>query len=250
MLHTLAFTKASAGGVTLEDVPGVQDAVFPLNASNHYLAQQDCFIRWAASLSPNSTAAQLDAPHFREVALPAVEPLDIGTAFTSLPAFCVYTDPYLTLAQNDEFTTRNTDNAGGAIQKYAFVTVSNDKILNVPPGKRYTLRATSTSAAGNKVWGAVSLTFDQTIPVGTYAIIGMDCIGATDLAARCVFPTFAWRPGCLARTSEAIKPDPLFRMGRLGEWGRFTNTAPPTVEIFGSAAGVAHTIIFDVVKVA
>lgn len=249
VMHLLAFTKASAGGQTLEDVPGVQDDWAALNASSHYLTPLDMFIRWAYMLSPNGTLAQISQPHLRQVALPAVTPIDIGTTPTTIYAMREYLPPFLKLPMNDEITILQSDNAGAGIQKYGFLGLIDRDVRNVPQGEIYTLRATASITSGNKVWGTGTFAFDQTIPYGTYSVVGMDVIGAGLIAARLLFPSGGPRPGCIARTAESIKPYDFFRMGRLGEWGRFNTTAPPSVQLFGSAAPTTQQIFLDVVKV-
>lgn len=245
--HLLAFTKASAGGVTLEDVPGVTDQIFPLNASSHYLPPWQSYIRWAATLSPNTTVSQINVPHFRRIALPAISPNDIGTTFTSLPAMYWLNQVFPMIPQNDETAISMTDTAGGAIQKYCFLGLIDQDNRNIPQGEIITLQATASITSGNKVWGAGTLAFNQTLPVGVYSIVGMDAVGANLLAARLILPGTLARPGCLARVSEATKPDQGFRAGKMGEWGRFSNTAPPVIELFGSAAPTTQIVSIDCV---
>lgn len=246
--HLLAFEKASAGGVTLEDVPGIQDDIIALNQSNHYLLPQDMQVRFAYVLSPNATLAQISTPHLRQVALPAIEPLDIGTNVTSLPAIDWNRPPWCRVMQNDELTMLQSDNAGGAIQKVGIMGLFVNDNVNVPQNEIYTLRATSAVTTNVRTWSTTTITFDQTIAVGTYSIVGMDCIGANVIAARLILPGGGFRPGCLGRTTQATKPDLRFRKGYLGEWGTFTNTAPPSVQLLTSGAGVTQEIILDVIK--
>ena len=250
MLHLLAFTKASAGGVALEDVPGVQDNWAALNAANHYLLPIEMQIKAAYVLSPNATQAQISTPNLRQVALPAIAPMDIGTAPTSLAAVDWYNPPFNVLKQNDELTTLQSDNAGAGIQKYSALVLQDRMNLNIPQGQIYTLRGTASGTSGNKVWGATTFQFDQTIPYGQYAVIGLDVVGANLIFARLIFPSGGPRPGVIARQTEAIKPDMRFRMGALGEWGRFVTTSPPSLELFGSAAPTTQTMYMDVIKVA
>lgn len=248
MKHLLAFTKASAGGVALEDVIGVQDDWAFLNGSNHYVLPQDMQVRMAYNLSPNVTAAQLQSPHLRSVALPAMPPYDIGTNPTSVPAIAWINPPYLTLKGGDDTSILQSDNAAGAIQKYAFLLLQDSDNRTVSQNEIITLRATAAIVLGNKVWGAGTFAFDQVIPYGLYEVVGMDVVGANLIAARLLFQAGGPRPGVLARTTHATKPDSRFRFGSLGSFGTFQSTAPPSIQLFGSAAPTTQEIFLDVIK--
>ena len=248
--HLLGFEKASAGNVAFEDVPGIQDDIFNLNAASHYLPPENVAVKAAYALSTNVTSAQIVTPHFRTVALPAIEPIEQALLPSSVPNIDWYNPPYPRILQNDVISLNESDAVVGAIQKVGLLWVTADDNQNIPQGEIYPLRATAANTTNLRTWQTSTLTFDQTIPVGTYSVVGMDAIGANLIAARLIFPGGGFRPGCLARSTDLVKPDYRFRKGRLGEWGRFTNTAPPSVQFLGSAALVTQTVILDVVKVA
>lgn len=250
MMHLLAYTKASAGGVALEDLPGVQDVWASLNASSHYFLPQDMFLKFTYNLSPNVTAAQLSQPFLRAIALPAMTPYDIGTTPTSIPAVQWFEYPITTLKKTDELAVLQSDNAGGAIQKYAFLGVVDSNLVNQPQGAIIELRATTVTVANQRSWANVTFTVDQGIPYGKYAVVGMDVVGANVIAARLAFPAGGPRPGCLGRITHATKPDSRFRNGRLGTWGYFDSTAVPTIDIFGAGALSNPEVFLDVIKVA
>jgi hypothetical protein len=123
------------------------------------------------------------------------------------------------------------------------------------------VRATSSTTLTANAWTACSLTFDNTLPVGTYAIVGMVAESATGLLARVAVPGYAWRMGVicqLAATNAIIQRPEFFRHGRFGTygqgvyhaWGGFVSTSPPQVEFLALAADSAETVLFDLVKVA
>lgn len=123
------------------------------------------------------------------------------------------------------------------------------------------VRATGTATLTANNWTAVTLTFDNTLPVGTYAIVGMVAESATGVLARCAVPGYAWRMGViphLAATNTLFTRPDFFRAGRFGSygqgvyhsWGAFISTSPPQVEFLAGAADTAETVLFDLVKVA
>jgi hypothetical protein len=183
------------------------------------------------------------------VSIPSIQPVDVGTAPTSIPAIDWYAPPYLQLNQLDETSFETTDAAAGAEQHYGFIGMTDQLTHSPPAGNIITLRATASITAGNKVWGQGSFTLDQTLPAGNYAVVGMDVIGANLIAARLLFANGGPRPGCIARTGVGNKPDLRFRGGRLGIWGTFYNTAVPYIELFGNAAPTTQTIFIDVIRI-
>jgi hypothetical protein len=124
----------------------------------------------------------------------------------------------------------------------------------VIPGVRATGSTTLIAAA----WTAVALTFDNQLPVGSYAIVGMVATSATGVFARVRIPQYGFHMGCIvASGAAAMRPD-YFRMGRFGansfgtysSWGAFVSTAPPQIEFMAVAADTSEVVLFDLVKIA
>ncbi len=119
------------------------------------------------------------------------------------------------------------------------------------------VRATSATTLVANAWTASTLTFDNTLPVGSYAVVGMAALSATGVLARVALPGFPWRMGCIAqKTTSAFRQD-YFRAGRFGtfgqgayhSWGAFVSTSPPQVEFFAGAADTSEVVLFDLVKI-
>lgn len=126
---------------------------------------------------------------------------------------------------------------------------------NLAMAGMHTIRATAAIAAtalGN-AWGAGAITFEQALPAGVYAVLGMKVFGATIIAGRLIFPNQGARPGCIGYatplTGVGAIENPMFRNGNLGIWGSFTHTSPPQLEIIAAAADTAQEVYLDVVKI-
>lgn len=247
MMHLLAYTLASAGGLTNQDIPGVTDNFATLQ-NNHYILQQPWYVKWLAAVGLNITNARINTPYLRLINLPSFGAVDVSANPSSLPAINWFESPNIKLAAIDETAVEMTDSAG-ATQLFGFLGIMDSLVYNVPQGPISRIRATAAITVGNKVWGSGTMTFDQPLPAGNYAIVGMDVIGANLMAARLIFQGIGSRPGVLARTTIGTKPDPMFMGGKLGVFGTFPTTAIPSLELIGTAAPTTQTIYLDVVKI-
>src|SRR5262249_38123432 len=115
--------------------------------------------------------------------------------------------------------------------------------------------------AGGATWSLLSPQFDQTIPSGTYAVVGFEHWSPTSIAARIVFPGSPRRPGTLSQNNKVIEgPNPnvfdanarthdIFYHGSLGVYGMFQTTAPPSIEVLTTGADASHEGYLRVVRV-
>lgn len=246
MMHLLAYTIASAGGVTNQDTPGVQDSYATLQ-NNHYVLPVPWFIRWAFACGANLTNARINTPFLRQINLPSIGVIDAAANPTSLPGIDFFDSPMIKLAAIDETAMELTDSAGAG-QLFGLLGLQSDNNVNIPQGLRSRIRATASITVGNKVWGAGTMTLDQPLPAGNYGVIGMDVVGANLVAARLIFQGGGPRPGVLARTTVANKPNARFLSGLMGLFGTFSTIALPSIELIGTAAPTTQTIFLDLVQ--
>ena len=137
-------------------------------------------------------------------------------------------------------------NPAAAADQWA-ILVMGDGVQSQAQGEIITVRATGTTTVVARAWDSVALTFDDALPVGRYAVVGLRFISATAIAARLVFKPGAWRPGCIGVDSELSQDHPLFRMGRLGVWGEFASVTPPDIEVLCDVADTAQTFFLDLI---
>lgn len=112
-----------------------------------------------------------------------------------------------------------------------------------------TVRATATTTLTANAWTACTLTLDQQLEAGRYAVIGMRAQSAGAKAARLVMQETAARPGVIAYDSNADLEHPMFRNGNMGVFGSFVHTAIPQVEFLSLSADTAETVFLDIVKI-
>jgi len=140
----------------------------------------------------------------------------------------------------------NTDNAGAA-QHWGFALLSDGSQSPVN-GRIYTVRATAAVALTVNTWQNGALTFDQTLPVGRYQVVGMRARGTNLVAARLVFVGGINRPGVFAVNAIGDHDPIKFRHGGFGVFGEFHTNTPPTVDCAG-VTDTAQQFLFDLIRV-
>lgn len=217
------------------------DIVIPNDLNNIILA-------FAGGSGPISRA-QLQSPSLRRVLNPEIAPLDIAAVPATPPLIADYRDSPLPLDKGEFLDFAAAETGAAAQRQNGFVWLA-DGPTKVDTRGFFTVRVTAAVTLVAFTWTNGSLTFDQTLPAGQYAIVGARFRSATGLAFRFVIPGYLWRPGALMFASTASYDLPWFRAGNLGEWGTFAHNAPPTVDFCATGADAAETGEIDLVKVA
>ena len=119
----------------------------------------------------------------------------------------------------------------------------------VEPAGVFTVRGTGTGTLAVNVWTADTITLDENLRPGTYAIVGMRAISAGLVAARIVSRDQVWRPGCLGADVITDVESPIFRYGQMGIWTTFPFTQLPTIEFLSMSADTAQTVHLDLLRV-
>jgi hypothetical protein len=247
VLHVLAFTKASAGGLTDEDTPAVSDQVFTIS-NNHFIPPVPIWILLAlGGGSATFTRFKISTPRLRAIAQPQFPRGVLSAAFAVQGDVNDLTKMPLKLNAIDELSALCTT-AAGAVQNTVGLWVSDGNIQH-PVGEPYWVHGTSSPTNLAFGWASAAITLDQTLPAGRYSVIGMRVVGATATFARLIFPTGGWRPGCLVPSSFSQNEGWYFENGYLGELGQFASVAQPLLEVFGQAAGaVTYDVYLQLLK--
>jgi hypothetical protein len=135
-----------------------------------------------------------------------------------------------------------------AARQWAVLFLSDGPIVpDVRPC--FTMRGTGTTTVVALTWSNAPITFDENIPRGRYAIVGMRARGVSCIAARLVLPGLANRAGVLGCTAQTDLEHPMQRHGGLGVFGEWEDTDSFNVEFLCGAADTAQTVEIDFVKV-
>lgn len=190
--------------------------------------------------------AQVQSPTLRDLANQDVEPIASAAVFSHSQQLQDHSaNPRaLTEAESVNFALEAT--GGAAAANYGLIWLA-DGAVKPTTGKTFSVRATSaiTLAAGTWVNGA--LTFQSTLPAGTYQIVGMRAEGTHLVAARLVFIGGTFRPGVPANTDETTDLFPQFRNGMYGAYGSFDVNQPPSVDALG-VTDTEQVYMFDLIK--
>lgn len=246
--HLACFTSSIANGTSYLPISGIVDSILTKTSSNNYLLPEQGRLKWALLMSADMSRGRVNTPKFRNVGLPSIIPVEASATPSDVPNICDWADYDLVIDPADELGVDCVQSNAGAQQCYCFLWIDFGRKM-APQGPCYTLRATSSTTCTSNTWTIGSLAFDQTLPSGEYSVIGMDCTATNLAAARLSFAGGGYRPGCIARTASGNKSDDLFRFGRLGEWGRFTNVNIPNIELLSTGACTSQEVFLDVVKI-
>ena len=119
-----------------------------------------------------------------------------------------------------------------------------------PPGPIYSLFGTASTTLTVDNWSELTdLTWTNSLPQGTYSVVGLSVYSATAIAARLIIQNQVPRPGIVASDTFATVQSPMFSYGELGEWGRFESFVMPQVEVLATTADTAQTVVLQVIRV-
>lgn len=200
----------------------------------------------AAIGDASGVQAQVQSPSLRILANLDVEPIVLADVFGSPPESLFHPQRAIPLTAAEALNFYVNSNPAAAEQHYGLVFLADGPQTPVT-GPFFSIRATATVAQALAAWTNGNLTFAQTLPVGTYDIIGMRARSTDGIAARLVFPEQIARPGVPCVNAIADLDPQSFRYGHAGVFGSFPSTNPPTVDVIGGAA-VAQVFIFDMVR--
>jgi hypothetical protein len=149
--------------------------------------------------------------------------------------------------------------AASAVETHRVIVFLTDGVIDkMPAGVQIrTIGADLAAPAVANAWTPSAIVFRQPLDAGRYAVVGMKAVGVTMTCMRLVFGNQGARPGCIGNNgvlgtlAQENIANGLFRYGRLGVWGTFTSTNPPTVEVLCQAADAAASmfVYLDVIKI-
>lgn len=198
---------------------------------------------------PNFTLGQISSPSLRVQSLIDVEPADLAAEPASPAAFHDLMANPIPLVASEALNTLMAEDAAGASRVTALIWFSDGPITPTT-GKIQTVRATGAATLTANAWTNASLTFSQTLPAGSYQIVGMRAQSAGLQAARIVVPGGTWRPGVVGFDADGDLDVPRFRMGQPGIMAEFAHDAPPTIDFLSNSADTSEVVHLDLIKTA
>lgn len=250
-LHVIAYAEAFAGAPTSYDaISAVADGVFSRASSTGLYVPAGmklvaAFGTFGGYINPRF---RINAPSMLKVGYPQIVPL-APLPGDDDPNFQLLLDRQILFASNEVVGVDAVAASGAAGAGHALLFFAKD-IAPLPPGDAFWIRGEASSATTGNTWSTLDLTWDVTLPEGTWAIIGFVHVCTNGLAARLVFPGSSYRPGTLSIGTTAERTHAAFLEGKFGVFGQFAAFAPPGVEALTTAAATDHQVFIRVVRVA
>lgn len=244
-LHLAAYYASVADGATNANVAAANDGILTITNSRFIVPQKaEIICTW--TLETTVLRMRLNTPKYRFVGLPSLIPVNNSLTIPSPLNIANFIDAPLPVDPVDEIGVEASQSSGGAENNLTLMLL---RFENRPliPGPIYRLRGTAAITAAAGVWASGSITLDQSLPAGRYAIVGLDVIGTNIGGARLIVPGSAYRPGVPARNSRAQIPHPLFARPNLGIWGEFESVNLPNLEIMCTGANTSQEVYLDVI---
>lgn len=247
MHHTLAWRASIADATADVDVTPVPDSIMTVSNA-HFLPQQNRSLLYAYFGGAGVNRAKIITPTFRQVTTPWIRPVGLAIVPGAQPLIADYRANPLILRALEEVQLAGMQTTGGAAVVVGIAGIAQQPIATVPGGQIYTMRGTGATTLVAGAWSLVTMTWQDVLPNGDYGVVGMQYIGTTALAARCIMEEQVERPGCVATGLVTSRPHPMFQLGGLGIWGRFNGNRMPNIECLANAADTAQEIYLDIVR--
>lgn len=249
MAFTMIGWRASVNtGGALTEIAALADQHVRVEGNNIIVPRGMNNLVFAFHTAATATLAQLASPTLRRTVLLDIAPINVAAEPLSPPAIMPLFNSPIVLDEDEALRALVAGGESTAENKIVLALLSDGDISPVT-GEIFTVRATGSTTLTANAWTNVALTFSQTLPAGRYAVVGMRPESSGCVAARLVFVGGVWRPGAIGTDSVAdIQPD-MFRHGRLGIWGEFEHTQPPTVDFLSVSADSSETVYLDIVKI-
>jgi hypothetical protein len=248
--HLAAFYEDVDPAGALVTIAAVREETLFTNGPDLRVPTQLPNIIGAAALGNDASfaRAQVQSPSLRILANLDVEPCVAALVFGSPPeeSFWPVTPVGLTPDEALNFAVESNPAAGEV--HHGLVVLADGPQLPVE-GRIFTVRTTGAAALAAGAWVNTNLTFAQTLPAGRYQVVGMRARGTNLVAARLVFPEQVARPGVLAVNALADQDPYWTRFGRMGVFGEFPHTNPPTLDCLG-VTDTSQVILLDLIRVA
>lgn len=247
MFHTLAW-RESITQDAVADIAPVTDDILAIQ-NTHFLPQRDHDLLWAAFLAEDAVTARIITPSLRQITTPFIRPAEGTLLPSNQPNVADYRANPLRLRGLEEIQIEAEQTAVGAAVVVIVAGIEYGVMAPMPAGDVYTMRGTGTSTAVAGSWTTVDITWQDTLPAGNFAVVGLESLSTTALAARLIFEDQVPRPGCIGGAGEEVGTHDMFRKGGLGIWGRFQSNRMPLVQVLANAADTAQIVYLDLIRV-
>jgi hypothetical protein len=249
MFHLLAYYQSVNPAGVLTNIAPVPDQAIRSTATGFTIPADVANLVAEAALTAATgpVYAQVQSPSLRQLTNQDVLPVIAGVTFGSLPPIQDHFERPRALKGSEELDFAIQATGGAAAACYGLCWLADAPMREVT-GNVFSVRATGAAALAAGTWVNTALTFDSTLPGGTYQVVGMRAQGANLVAARLSFVGAGYRPGVPAVNAVGHNDYRYLRMGRRGAFGVFDVNQPPTLDCLG-VTDTAQNVVLDLIKV-
>lgn len=229
MFSLHAFVASTTNATTLQNLAPLADPSISITGNFMLIPALNNILGIYAS-GANLSRATLQAPSLFDNTPFEVRHVDPNVLPTSPVPMEYFGENPVKIVVNDQLQVKTIGTASG--YQNVFVLLADGAAAPVT-GEIVHERFTFTSSATGNSWQNAAITLDDTLPTGTYNVVGMSLQGAHLIAGRLVFPgaSNSVRPGCIANQNKAsITVPDVFTNGKLGVWGTFDSRVLPTID--------------------
>ena len=247
MYHLLAWSE-DVVTATQTDLNPVVDPIIPI-VNNHFMPSEDMSAYWALAFGTNLQMLQVSTPKLVQVAPPYIRPIQGSLIGVSDQNECWMDRVPMRFRGQEEIVLYATQNAGANQQITALMALGT-RLVAVPPGDIYRVRATSTTAAVANTWTQITYTLGNQLPAGRYAVVLVEWIAANAQAVRATFDDQYYRPGGPGMPTALSRVPYQWTDYSLGVWGYFYTYSLPRLEVLANGTPNSHELYFHVIKMA
>ena len=247
MHHTIAW-RESIADIVAEDIAPVVDGIMTIQ-NNHFLPQRNYNLLYAYFGGAGATRARFITPTWRQLSTPWIRPINLAIVPLDEANIADYSSNPLMVRGLEELQLEGYQTTGGAAVVMAAAGLSDGPVSQAPKGDIIAMRGTGATTVTAGAWSNVAATWQDTLPNGQYAVVGLEAIGTTCVAARLIFEDQVFRPGCVGQSLVSGNGSPLFRNGNLGIWGRFNAYRIPSIEFLCNAADTAQEFYLHLMRI-
>jgi len=253
MFTLLGFNEASASAGAYANLKGAQDQTTRVVDDVVYVPANFTKLLWVGANGTDIVRAKLESPSLRRMGVLMIEP----KTNRDYVEFAYY--PVARYTPNNPITLVAGEGLEAFVycgrahtEQMAIVVCLGDAIPSPVTGEIWTVRATYASLTPEEgKWINGELTFDETLPVGKYQIVGASIWHGSGLAFR-FSPVGAMnRPGGLTGGGVGAIEPWWQRLGHMGVWCEFHSSTPPSVDVLASnTTASSGSMEIDLIKVA
>lgn len=248
MLHLAAYYKSVDPGAALVNITAVADQCVFTNGNDIRVPKGLANLAAEAALSAATGPqyGQVQSPSLRTLANQDITTIAAAAVFANSEQVQRHFDSPRALMEAEALDFAINATGGAAAANYGLVWLADGPVKETT-GKIFSVRATGAATLSAGTWVNTAVTFNTSLPAGTYQVVGFRAIGAHLVAARIVFIGAAFRPGVPGEPSNASQLFPWTRYGKLGVLGQFDVDQPPTVDCLG-ASDTSQVFEFDLIQ--